>query len=240
MKTDAQLKADVTSELAWDPSIDANAIGVMVKDGLVTLTGHLDSFAEKEAVERAARRVSGVRGIAVELDVKPSPEHKRSDSEIAKAVLAALRWHSWVPEERVRVEVEHGWVTLSGEVDWRYQATSAEQCIRPLVGVRGLTNNVTIKTGVSEKDISDRDRRGPDPAGAAGGRTDQDRGGRRRRHAQGRSALVARARRRPGRRLGDARRVACGGQTGSRALSGLALRPSTIINQPKGPSWPHI
>ena len=94
MKTDAQLKADVTSELAWDPSIDANAIGVMVKDGLVTLTGHLDSFAEKEAVERAARRVSGVRGIAVELDVKPSPEHKRSDSEIAKAVLAALRWHS--------------------------------------------------------------------------------------------------------------------------------------------------
>lgn len=154
MKTDAQLKADVTSELAWDPSIDANAIGVMVKDGLVTLTGHLDSFAEKEAVERAARRVSGVRGIAVELDVKPSPEHKRSDSEIAKAVLAALRWHSWVPEERVRVEVEHGWVTLSGEVDWRYQATSAEQCIRPLVGVRGLTNNISIKAGVSEKDIS--------------------------------------------------------------------------------------
>jgi len=154
MKTDAQLKADVTSELAWDPSIDANAIGVMVKDGIVTLTGHLDSFAEKQAVERAARRVSGVRGIAVELDVKPSAAHKRSDSEIAKAALAALRWHSWVPEERVKVEVEDGWVTLGGEVDWRYQATSAEQCIRPLVGVRGLSNNIDIKPSVSEKDIS--------------------------------------------------------------------------------------
>jgi osmotically-inducible protein OsmY len=154
MKTDAQLKADVTSELAWDPSINSPGIGVTVKDGVVTLTGHLDSLAQKHAVERATRRVSGVRGIAVELDVKLSAEHKRTDSEIAGAVLAALRWHAWIPEEHVKVEVEDGWVTLSGELDWRYQATSAEQCIRPLTGVRGLTNNITVKPRVSGKDIS--------------------------------------------------------------------------------------
>lgn len=154
MKTDAQIKADVTAELAWDPSIDAAAIGVMVKDGLVTVAGHLDSFAQKHAVERAVRRVSGVGGIAVELDVKLSADHKRGDSEIAEAILGALRWHSWVPEERVKVEVDNGWVTLSGEVDWRYQSTSAEQCIRPLMGVRGLTNNISVKQCVSEKDIS--------------------------------------------------------------------------------------
>jgi osmotically-inducible protein OsmY len=155
MKTDAQIKADVTAELAWDPSIHATAVGVVVKDGLVTLTGHLDSLAEKHAVERAVRRVAGVRGIAVELEVKPAGEHKRSDAEIAKAALAALRWHSWVPEEHVKVEVEDGWVTLSGEVDWRYQATSAEQCVRPLMGVRGVTNNIGVKPRVSEKDISE-------------------------------------------------------------------------------------
>lgn len=100
------------------------------------------------------RRVAGVRGIALELDVKLTPESKRSDSEIAKAALHALRWHSWVPNERLQVEVEDGWVTLSGEVDWHYQLASAEQCVRPLLGVRGITNNITVKPRVSEKDVS--------------------------------------------------------------------------------------
>lgn len=154
MKTDAQLKSDVTSELAWDPAVNATAIGVMVKEGVVTLTGHLDSFAEKHAVERAVRRVAGVRGLALELDVRLAPEHQRSDSEIAKAALHALQWHSWVPNERLQVEVEDGWVTLGGEVDWHYQLTSAEQCVRPLVGVRGVTNRITVKPRVSEKDVS--------------------------------------------------------------------------------------
>ena len=155
MKIDSQLKSDVLSEIAWEPTVHSDSIGVTVKEGVVTLTGHLKSLAEKHAVERAARRVAGVRALAVELDVTPAAEHKRSDSEIAKTVLTALRWHSWVPEERIRVEVEDGWVTLGGEVDWRYQATSAEQCIRPLVGVRGLTNNIGIKPRVSGKDISE-------------------------------------------------------------------------------------
>jgi len=153
MKTDAQLKADVTAELAWDAAINPIGIGVIAKNGVVTLTGHLDTFAEKRAVERAVRRVSGVRGIALELDVKLTPEHQRSDSEIAQAASSALRWSSLVPDERVKVEVENGWVTLTGEVDWGYQLASAEQCIRPLVGVRGLTNHIHIKPRASSRDI---------------------------------------------------------------------------------------
>lgn len=153
MKTDMQLKADVTDELAWDPAINAAGIGVMVKDGVVTLTGHLDSFAEKHAVERAVRRVAGVRGIALELDVKLAAEHKRSDSEIAQAAATALRLNSMVPEGKVQIEVENGWITLTGEVDWSYQMARAEQCIRPLAGVRGLYNRITIKPRASSKDV---------------------------------------------------------------------------------------
>lgn len=117
MKTDTQLKADVTDELAWDPAINAAGIGVMVKEGVVTLTGHLNSFAEKHAAERAVRRVAGVRAIALELDVKLAPEHRRSDSEIAQAAATSLRLNSLVPGGKVQVEVENGWVTLTGEVD---------------------------------------------------------------------------------------------------------------------------
>jgi len=154
MKTDFELKADVTAELAWDPALNATAIGVIVKDGLVTLAGHLDTYAQKHAAERAVRRVAGVRGIALELDVKLAPEHQRSDSEIAQAAIAALRWNSLVPDDHVKVEVEDAWVTLTGEVDWPYQLSSAEQCIRPLTGVRGVTNSVAIKPRVSGKDIA--------------------------------------------------------------------------------------
>ncbi len=153
MKPDMQLKTDVIDELAWDPVINAAGIGVMVKDGVVTVTGHLDRFAEKHAIEKAVRRVAGVRGIALELDVKLSAEHKRSDSEIAQAAVSALRLNSLVPVDKVQVEVEDGWVTLSGEVDWSYQIARAEQSIRPLAGVLGLSNRITIKPRASGQDI---------------------------------------------------------------------------------------
>jgi osmotically-inducible protein OsmY len=153
MKTDEQLKADVIDELAWDPAINATGVGVMVKDGVVTLSGHLDSFAEKHALEQALQRVEGVRGIALELDVKLSPKHKRSDSEIAQAAATALRLNSLVPEGKVKVKVESGWVTLTGELDWSYQVARAEQCVRTLAGVRGLDNQITIKPRASGKDI---------------------------------------------------------------------------------------
>jgi osmotically-inducible protein OsmY len=154
MKTDLQLKDDVLSELAWDPAVHAQAIDVTVKDGLVALSGHLGTYAEKRAVEKAVRRVTGVRGLALDLDVQLAPEHRRTDSDIARAALAALRWHAWVPHERLHVQVEDGWVTLTGQVDWHYQLASAEQCIRPLLGVRGITNRIAVKSPVIESEVS--------------------------------------------------------------------------------------
>jgi osmotically-inducible protein OsmY len=154
MKSDIELKADVAAELTWDPAINATNIGVMVKNGVVTLAGHLDTYAEKHAVERAVRRVSGVRAIALDLDVKLAPEHVRSDFEVAQAAAAALRLNSLVPDGKLKVEVENGWITLTGQVDWGYQFSSAEQCLRPLAGVRGITNAVTIKPRVQGKDIA--------------------------------------------------------------------------------------
>jgi len=144
MKTDLQIKAEVTAELLWDPVVNATSVGVAVKDGIVTLSGMVDTYLQKHAVERAARRVAGVRGIAIDLDVHLAPDHKRSDAEIAQAALHALRWHSLVPVDKVKVEVEDGSVTLTGEVDWAYQSASAEQCLRPLVGVKGVTNNIRL------------------------------------------------------------------------------------------------
>lgn len=153
MKTDAHIKADVTDELAWDPAVNATGIGVAVRDGVVTLTGHLDSYADKHAVERAVHRVAGVRGIAVELDVRLAAQHKRSDSDIAQAAATALQLNSLVPDEKIQILVENGRVTLTGEVDWSYQLASAEQCVRPLAGVRGLSNRITIKSRASSKDV---------------------------------------------------------------------------------------
>jgi osmotically-inducible protein OsmY len=155
VKTDAQLKADVTDELAWDPAVDGSHIGVMVKDGVVTLAGHLDSFAEKHAAERAVRRVAGVRALALDLEVKPPAGQERSDSDIALAATAALRLNTLVPLGKVKVKVENGWVTLTGEVDWSYQYATAEQCIRPLAGVRGLFNRITIRPRVDGHDIGE-------------------------------------------------------------------------------------
>jgi osmotically-inducible protein OsmY len=109
MKTDAQLKKDVMTELEWDPAINASEVGVAVQNGVVTLTGHLDLYAKKYAIEKAVARVEGVKAIAVEMDVKLEPGHKRSDTEIAAAVESALKWHALVPDDLIQVKVEKGW-----------------------------------------------------------------------------------------------------------------------------------
>lgn len=156
MKTDAQLKKDVESELEWDVSVNATHVGVSVEDGVVTLTGHLDSFAEKHAAERAAQRVEGVKAVAVELDVRLPIGNKRHDNEIAAAAEAALKWHALVPRDRVKVMVEKGWITLSGEVDWDYQRNQAYKAVRPLTGVLGVTNEITLKPQVTPANITHR------------------------------------------------------------------------------------
>jgi osmotically-inducible protein OsmY len=158
MKTDAQLKKDVTAELEWDPSINASHVGVAITDGVVTLTGHLSTFAEKYAIERAVQRVQGVKAIAVELDVKLEPGHKRSDTDIAVAVESALQWHALVPAERIQAQVEKGWVTLKGEVDWDYQRRNAEKAVRILTGVVGVSNAMTLKPSVTPAKVADRIR----------------------------------------------------------------------------------
>jgi osmotically-inducible protein OsmY len=156
MKTDAQLKDDVTTELDWDPAINASQIGVAVKDGVVTLTGHLDTYTEKYAIERAVGRVAGVKAMAMEIDVKLEPNHKRSDTEIAVAVESALKWHSHVPDDKIQVKVEKGWVTLKGEVDWDYQRKNAEDAVRPLTGVVGVSNGITLKVAVTPSNVVTR------------------------------------------------------------------------------------
>ena len=154
IKSDKTLQQDVIDELAWDPSIKATKIGVAVKDGIVTLTGHLDTYAEKEAAMRALRRVTGVKAIAVELDVKLSAEHERSDTDIANSVETALKWNTSIPADAIRATVEHGWVTLDGEVEWDFQRRSAEKAIRPLIGVVGITNQVKLRAKPVAADIS--------------------------------------------------------------------------------------
>lgn len=158
MKTDAQLKQDVTAELAWDPAINATQIGVAVDQGVVTLTGHLPTYAEKQAVEHALKRVSGVKAFALELDVKLSPEHRRSDTEIAQAAESALKWHALVPDDLIQLKVEKGWVTLSGEVPWDYQRVAAEKSVRALTGVMGVTNAITLTSRPATAHVADRIR----------------------------------------------------------------------------------
>jgi osmotically-inducible protein OsmY len=154
MKTDAELKRDVTDELAWDPAVKSNAIGVAVKDGVVTLTGHLDTFVEKHAASRAVRRVDGVKAIALELDVKLEPSHQRSDTDIAASAEQALRWNVVVPKSDIRLTVDHGWVTLHGSVEWDFQRRSVEKAIRPLMGVVGISNEITLRTQPKAAELS--------------------------------------------------------------------------------------
>jgi osmotically-inducible protein OsmY len=158
MKTDAQLKREVLAELDWDPGVDATHVGVAVQDAVVTLTGHLATFAEKSAAERAAKRVAGVRGVAVELDVKLAPHHQVSDAEIAAAVQSAFKWHALIPEERLHFTVEKGRVTLTGMVDWEQQRHNAEVAVRSLTGVVDVVNKIHLRARESPDYVAHRIR----------------------------------------------------------------------------------
>ena len=153
MKTDLQIKKDIQDELVWDPAVSSTDIGVIVKDGVVTLTGHLSSLAEKLAAERAAQRVAGVKAVAVEMDVRPLSGNARSDTDIAVAAKQALSWNVSVPEGHVQTKVEKGWISLTGEVEWDYQRRAAERAVHDLVGVVGVTNLVKVKPRISPIDI---------------------------------------------------------------------------------------
>ena len=151
-----QLRQSVIEELEFDPSIDAAGIGVAVENGVVTLSGHVHSYAAKLAAERAARRVRGVRAIAQEIEVRYPSDKKTTDDEIAKRAVAILQWDAMSLPGAVKITVLKGWVTLSGEVDWQYQRTAAEQVVRRLSGVTGVINNIVIKRAVYVADIKQK------------------------------------------------------------------------------------
>ena len=154
MSVDQNLQKAVLEQLRWEPSVDAAHIGVTAKDGVVTLTGHVGSFAIKHAAEFATRLVRGVKGVAVEIDVRPGLEFIRDDAMIAAVAVAQLAWDVAVPRDTIKVLVEKGWVTLSGEVLWHYQKQAAEQDVRRLYGVVGLSNQIALKPRVDVSDIS--------------------------------------------------------------------------------------
>ena len=152
-KSDVDLRNDVLAELKWEPSVKGAEIGVAVKDGVVTLTGYVDSFSEKWAAERATKRVSGVKAVAEEIEVRLPGLSKRTDVDIARAAENALGWNVWVPKDRIKVIVERGWITLEGEVDRQYQKESAESAVQHLTGVRGVSNVIRITPTVSPTDV---------------------------------------------------------------------------------------
>jgi len=149
MKTDAQLQEDVIAELQWEPAVDATQIGVEVKDGIVTLAGHVTNYAGKWNAEHAAQRVYGVKALVVEIDVTLAGTTRRTDGDIARSAKDVLQWTTDAPADTVQIKVEKGNITLSGVVDWAYQRRDAADAIRNLVGVKSVINMVTISPKAS-------------------------------------------------------------------------------------------
>lgn len=156
MLSDSQIRQDVIDELEWDPSLDSRNIGVAVKDGVVTLTGTVDGYSAKLSAERATERVHGVRAVVNEIEVRLPGAMERTDADIAEAAVNALKWNTLVPEDRVKVVVDDGWVTLRGEVDWQYQREAAETAVQHIAGVKGVTNLITVKQRARPEDIQRR------------------------------------------------------------------------------------
>ena len=151
--SDSALRQDILDELEFEPSIDANDIGITVEDGIVTLTGHVPNYSQRLAVERAVARMKGVKGIAQEIEVRYPGRPGTSDDEIAQRVVSTLKWSTVVPDERVKVKVQNGWVTLRGRLDWNFQKTGAEGAICDLKGVTGVSNLIELRPRVSSSDV---------------------------------------------------------------------------------------
>jgi osmotically-inducible protein OsmY len=154
-QTDEDIQREVLLELKWDAEIAPNELGVAVRNGIVTLTGYVDSFSKKWAAERAALRVRGVKGVADEIEVRLSSANQSTDSEIAETATRALAMNSVVPQDAIQVTVSRGWVTLRGQVEWHYERREAERVVRNLRGVKGVSNLITLRprTGPSPEEL---------------------------------------------------------------------------------------
>ncbi len=153
MSNDAKLKDAVLAELAWEPSVTAAHIGVAAQDGVISLSGHVQRFSEKAAAQSAALRVMGVKAVAEEIQVQLPFDTQRSDEDIARAAIDRLAWDSSLPLDAVKVAVQNGWITLSGEVGWRFEQDAATADVRGLWGVLGVSNQMSLKPRVNTQDL---------------------------------------------------------------------------------------
>ncbi len=153
MMNDKDIQQAVLRELEWEPMVRSTEIGVAVKDGIVTLSGYVDSYSKRYNAERAAKRVYGVRAVVNNLEVKLPTSSERTDEDIARMAVRALEDRSTVPHDRIKVTVSNGWITLEGEVEWQYQREAAEAAVRHLTGVKGVTNLIIVKPRVSPADV---------------------------------------------------------------------------------------
>jgi osmotically-inducible protein OsmY len=153
---DKDIQKSITDELTWEPSLRNDDIAVGVREGVVTLGGFVDSYADKSKAERVAGRVKGVKAVADEIEVKLPSGAERADPDLARAALDALQWNISVPHDRIRVKLEKGWLTLEGQVDWYYQKQAAERAVRYLRGVRGVFNLITLSAQTTPRDVKKR------------------------------------------------------------------------------------
>ena len=153
MKSDLKIKQDVIAELVWDSAIDAAQIGVEVNNGVVTLAGHLNSFAEKWYAKRAVQRITGVKALAMDVDITLPGSTVRNDIDIARTAENVLQWMTYWQKDAVKVMVEDGWITLSGEVDLEYQRKAATDAVRHLMGVTGVSDQITLKANSSLESV---------------------------------------------------------------------------------------
>lgn len=156
MKTDSQLQKDVVDELSWAPDVEHGHIGVAARGGVITLTGHVPNYAMKIAAERAARRVHGVKAVAQEIEVRFASEPKSSDDEVAQRILNLFAWDATIPDDKIQVKVEKGYVTLTGEVDWNYQKQAAWKAAGRISGVKGVMSSITVRERPTAYDIRER------------------------------------------------------------------------------------
>jgi osmotically-inducible protein OsmY len=153
MKNDKQLQQDIIDDLRWDPSIDASKIGVAVTSGVVTLTGSVPSYFQKQNTERVTKRVAGVRAVANDIEVQLPSAVEKTDAGVATAALNALKWSTSVPDENVKVSVSKGWITLEGSVEWNYQREAAEKAVEELIGVKGVTNRISVSPHIKSREV---------------------------------------------------------------------------------------
>ena len=156
VRSDTQIQADVLAEMKWDARVQPNEVGVSVKDGIVTLTGYVDSYTKKWAAEERAHRVAGVKAVANDIQVRLPGSSERTDADIAAAARRALEWNTLVPADRIKITVSNGFVTLEGDVDWQYERDAAERSVRNLVGVKGVSNLIRVKPNAMPQNIKER------------------------------------------------------------------------------------